>query len=371
MYFKDVIGHEGVKKLLIDEVQTGQVPHARLFKGPQGVGGLPLAMAYARYLCCNNRGVSDACGKCPSCIKFDKLMHPDIHFAFPVKSLGVSDDFLPVWRESLQTNPYMDFSDWLEIVRVENGQLLIGVKESDAINRKLSLKSSAGGYKVMIIWLPEKMNAGCANKLLKLLEEPPVGTVFILVSEQSDVILETILSRLQQVDLRRLSNIEIQKALEEKYGLQTEVAIEVACSAEGNYARAVEAISVANDREGFFELFVRLMRLAYARKLREIMEWSVEISSLGRERQKNLLRYMQRGLRENFIFNFHCQELNSMSAEEKTFSSRFSPFINERNVIGIMEELSLAEAHIEQNVSPRMVFFDLALKMIMLLKVGT
>ncbi|MBQ8594268.1 MAG: DNA polymerase III subunit delta' [Bacteroidaceae bacterium] len=368
MYFNDIVGHAEVKRQLMSEVRGGQVPHARLFTGVEGVGKLPLAVAYARYLCCENRGETDACGTCPSCVKFDKLAHPDLHFVFPVKSGAVSDDHLATWRELMLGNPYFDFNHWLEALDVENGQLLINVKESDAINRKLSLKSSAGGYKVMIVWLPEKMNVQCANKLLKLLEEPPSQTVFLLVSEQPEMMLETILSRLQRFELKRLPEQEIVAVMQERMGLQAADAKEVARQAEGSFAKALRTISVAADRTLYFNLFVSLMRLAYARKLREMMAWSMEVAALGRERQKNLLTYMQRELRENFIYNFHRSELVSMSAEEQQFSSKFAPFINERNVMDIMDELALAQAHVEQNVNPKMVFFDFALKMIMLLK---
>lgn len=368
MFFRDIIGQEEVKQRLLMDVKSGRVPHARLFCGPEGSGKLPMAVAYARYLCCTNRGETDACGQCPSCVKFNKLIHPDVHFAYPVKSGNVSDDYLREWRNLFLSSPYFSFPHWMEAMGVENQQPIINVKESDVISRKLTLKSSAGGYKVMIIWLPEKMNVQCANKLLKLLEEPPTQTVFLLISEAPELLLQTILSRTQRVDFPKLSLEEIASALKEQYALQPTDAEQVARLSEGNFLRALETIHVNEDSRTFFDLFVSLMRLSYQRRLREMKQWSEQVAAMGRERQKNFLTYCQRCVRENFISNFHRSELVYMNSEEQAFSRKFAPFINERNVIGIMEELALAQQHIEQNVNAKMVFFDFALKMIMLLK---
>jgi DNA polymerase-3 subunit delta' len=369
MYFKDIIGQQEAIQCLLQEVAEGRVAHARLFCGPEGSGKLPLAVAYARYLCCTNRQEGDACGTCPSCVKFNKLVHPDLHFAFPVKSGNhVSDDFIREWRGLLLQNPYFGFPQWMETMGVDNQQPLIAVRETDEIIRKLNLKSSAGTYKVMIIWLPEKMNVQSANKLLKLLEEPPYQTVFLLVSEQPDALLPTIQSRTQRMELRKLPEAVIVQSLQTKYGLQPTDAAHIAHLADGSMLKALEAIHISEDNQLFFDLFVSLMRLSYQRKLREMKLWSEQVAALGRERQKNLLTYCQRLTRENFIYNFHRPELVYMTAEEQNFSTRFAPFINERNVIGIMEELSLAQQHVEQNVNSKMVFFDFALKMIMLLK---
>lgn len=369
MFFRDIIGQEEAKQRLVREVAEGRVAHARLFAGPEGSGKLPLAVAYARYLCCVNRHDGDACGCCPSCVKFNKLVHPDVHFVFPVKSsTNVSDDFVREWRTLMLKTPYFSFSQWMETMGVENQQPLIGVKESDEIAKKFQLKSSAGGYKVMIIWLPEKMNQQSANKLLKMLEEPPQQTVFLLVSEQPDSLLATILSRTQRMDLKKLSESVIAEALQAQCGLQPADAVNVAHLAEGSMLKALEMIQINEDSRLFFDLFVSLMRLSYQRKLREMKLWSEQVAAMGRERQKNFLNYCQRSLRENFMYNFHCAELVYMTPEERAFSSRFAPFVNENNVIGIMEELALAQQHIEQNVNAKMVFFDFSLKMIMLLK---
>lgn len=372
MFFKDIIGQEQVKERLRLELHEGRVPHAQLFAGPEGSGALPLAIAYARFLLCTHRGETDACGTCPSCVKLNKLAHPDLHFVFPVvKRKGggdtVSDDYIREWRELAISTPYFGLNHWLDAMGAENQQAQIFVKESDELTRKLSLKSSEGGYKVVVLWLPEKMKVECANKLLKLLEEPPALTVFLLVSEEPDRILPTILSRTQRVNVPRLGDNEISTALSRQFGLQPSDAAETARLANGSYLQALEIIHRGDDNLLFFELFVSLMRLAYQRKVKDMKDWSETVATMGRERQKNFLAYCQRMVRENFISNFHRRKLNYMNRDEANFAVRFAPFINERNVIGIADELSEAQAHIEQNVNPRMVFFDFALKMIVLL----
>ena len=371
MFFKDVIGQEEAKQRLIREAKEGKIAHARLFCGPEGIGKLPLAIAYARYLSCNNPGEKDACGICPSCVKFNKLAHPDLHFVFPVikkKSKDtVSDDFIAEWRELLSQTPYFNLNIWLEEMGAENQQAQIYVKESDEIIRKLSLKSSQGGYKIMIIWLPEKMNVECSNKLLKLLEEPPSQTIFLLVSEEPDMLLTTIQSRTQRFSLYGIEEKYIVERLQSQYGLQERDAISIGHRSEGNFLKALESIHLNEENKLFFDLFVSLMRLSYQRKIREMKQWSETIAAMGRERQKHFLSYCQRLVRENFIFNFQDPSLIFMNEEEQNFSKRFAPYINEKNVMGIMDELSEAQRHIEQNVNARMVFFDFSLKMIVLL----
>lgn len=371
MFFKDVIGQEEAKQRLIREAKEGKIAHARLFCGPEGIGKLPLAIAYARYLSCNNPGEKDACGICPSCIKFNKLAHPDLHFVFPVikkKSKDtVSDDFITEWRELLSQTPYFNLNIWLEEMGAENQQAQIYVKESDEIIRKLSLKSSQGGYKIMIIWLPEKMNVECSNKLLKLLEEPPSQTIFLLVSEEPDMLLTTIQSRTQRFALYGIEEKYITEKLQSQYGLQERDAISIGHRSEGNFLKALESIHLNEENKLFFDLFVSLMRLSYQRKIREMKQWSETLAAMGRERQKHFLSYCQRLVRENFMFNFQDPSLIFMNEEEQNFSKRFAPYINEKNVMGIMDELSEAQRHIEQNVNARMVFFDFSLKMIVLL----
>lgn len=371
--FRDVIGQEAAKQRLLQEAGEGRIPHAQLFCGPEGAGKLPLALAYAKYLCCTNPGPEGACGTCPSCVKWNKLVHPDVHFMFPiVKSAKgkkeVCDDYLADWRHLLMNNPYFALPHWLSAMGAENGQALIYARESDEITRKLSLKSVEGGYKITIIWLPEKMHEACANKLLKLLEEPPEKTLFLLVSEMPEQLLSTILSRTQRFSVPRIAEADIALALRDKYAVQSADADAIAHMANGSFVKALETISLNEENQLFFDLFVSLMRLAWQRKIRELKQWSEQVAGLGRERQKNFLDYCQRMIRENFIYNLHQPEMNYLTLPEENFAIRFAPFVNERNVVGIMEELSEAQLHIVQNVNPRMVFFDFALKMIMLLK---
>lgn len=372
MFFRDIIGQEEIKKQLIKNVQENKIAHAQLFCGGEGVGKLPLAIAYARYISCLHPSDMDACGKCANCIKFNSLAHPDLHFIFPVvkkKSAKdtVSDDYIAEWRELVTRSPYFNLPMWLEEMGAENQQAQIYVKESNEIIRKLSLKSSQGGYKIIIIWLPEKMNQECSNKLLKILEEPAEQTVFLLVSEEPDMLLTTILSRTQRVNVKAIDEKDLQKALVNVYGLQEQDAQHIAHRSEGNFLKAIESISLNEENKLFFDLFVSLMRLSYQRKIKDMKVWSEKVAGMGRERQKHFLGYCQRMIRENFIYNFHNRSIIYLDNEEEAFSTRFAPFINERNVMEIMNELSEAQRHIEQNVNARMVFFDFSLKMIVLL----
>ena len=220
MFFRDVIGQEEVKQRLIQEVNEGRIPHAQLICGPEGVGKIPLAIAYARYISCSNRSETDACGVCPSCVKFNKLVHPDVHFVFPIVNkakspkVSVCADFLPQWREQLLTSPYFNLNHWLNNIGAENKQAQIFANESDEILKKLSLKSSEGGFKITIVWLPEKLHPVCANKLLKLLEEPPERTIFLLVSEKPDMILPTIQSRTQRMNVRKIDEASIDREVQ-------------------------------------------------------------------------------------------------------------------------------------------------------------
>jgi len=267
----------------------------------------------------------------------------------------------------MQRNPYIGIGLWLKEMDADNQQAQIYVKESDAIARKLSLKPCQGGKKVMIVWLPEKMNNDCANKLLKLLEEPSEGTVFLLVSEEPEKLLPTILSRTQRIDLKPVSTEAIAARLRSEYALDSTEAEHIARCSAGSWLKALETIHLNGENSLMLELFISLMRLAYQRKLREMKQWSETLAAMGRESQKRFLQYAQRMIRENFMLNFHNPGLCYMDTEESAFASRFAPFVNERNIIPLMDELAEAERHIEQNVNARMVFFDLALKTIVLL----
>ncbi|MBR3855350.1 MAG: DNA polymerase III subunit delta [Bacteroidaceae bacterium] len=376
MLFADIIGQEAIKAQLRRFVDENRLAHALLLAGPRGNGKLPLAVALAHYLLCRTHHDGDACAACSTCTKVNKLIHSDLHFVFPVlkkKSSGpdsvpVSDDYIAAWRELFIKNPYMTYADWLSKMGVENQQPMIYERESSEILHKLSLQSREGGWKIVIIWLPEKMREVCSNKLLKIIEEPPKDTLFILVSEEPEAIIPTILSRTQRIDIPAIEPASIAAALVQRYGLSGEDATRVALHSGGSWEKAEEHLRVDSDKEQYLEFFMQLMRVAYARNIREMKKWSEQVAALGRERQKHLLDYCQRMIRENFIMNFRHNEMLSMNSAERNFSVRFSPFVNEKNIFGIMEELSEAQRHIEQNVNAKMVFFDMSLRMIVLIK---
>ena len=370
MQFKDIIGQEAIKKQLIEEVDANRIPHAQLFQGLAGYGSLPLALAYAQYINCTNKQENDSCGECISCKTTNKLIHPDLHFVLPIVKRGkkLSDDFLPEWRELATQQSYFNFEHWLNALNAGNSQAIIYSKESEELTRKLSFKSSQGGYKIVIIWLPEKMHIALGNKLLKLLEEPADQTVLLLVAERTEAILPTILSRTQRRNIPAIDNESMAKALREKYNVLPQEREEIAHLAQGNYIKALESIHLNDEKQHYFELFVSLMRLSYQRKVKEMKAWSEEVAEMGREKQKSFLNYCQHMVRESFIHNLNHNELNYLTQQEKKFAVNFSPFINESNVFDIMNELSEAARHIEQNVNSKMVFFDFSLKTIVLIK---
>lgn len=374
MLFKDIIGQEKLKQQLRLSVQEGRIPHAQLFTGPVGAGKLPLALAYAQYLNCQHRTDEDSCGVCPTCQQFARLEHPDLHFVFPIykpegrKEPPVCDDFIEDFRQQILTQPYFDTEDWNATLGLENKQTVIYEKESSEILRKLSLKPFGEGSKVMIIWQAEKMNSTCANKLLKILEEPPSQTVFILITEQPDMLMSTIISRCQQIRVPKLPNEVVAAAIGRE---------DIARIANGNYVVARRLCEQQDENNAFHEDFVALMRNAWRvahqqdyNALQTLRKWSMAISDskVGREKQKAFLQYVQRQIRENFIANRHLPELNYQTKEEETFSVKFAPFIHMGNVEGILAELDKAEVQIGQNGNAKIIFFDLCLQMIVLIK---
>ena len=373
MYFKDIIGQEEIKRHLIQTAQSGVLPHAQLFTEPGGSGAFALALAYARYVNCSRRTDTDACGQCPSCLKYDELAHPDLHFVFPIvakkeRKKEICDDYLQEWRAFLHDHTYFGIDQWLDAMDAGNSQALIYSKESDEIIRKLSLKIYEADYRVLLVWLPEKLHVSCANKLLKLIEEPPAHTLILMVSEQPDLILGTIQSRTQRINIPRILPEDLAKAMQSRYGLSPEDAHYVSHLANENYLKAVEAISVNEETMFFLEQFKTVMRNSWARNVKAMKEQADVLASIGREKQKNYLAYCQRLVRENFIYRFQAPELNYMNREEAAFAVKFSPYVNERNVIDLMDELAKAELHISQNVNPKMVFFDLALRITVLIR---
>ena len=371
--FKDIIGQDDVKEHLLQMAEENRLPHALMFCGPQGAGKLPLALAFARSLLCRSSKDGEPCGICDDCRMLATWAHPDLHFSFPVykaKSTDhpVSDDYLPQWREQLVKDPYFDMEQWLETIKADKQQLTVYVQESDLLQKKLALKSSQGGRKIVILWLPEKLSQEVANKLLKLIEEPPAKTHFLLVSEDPDMVLGTIQSRVQRINVPALSEGVIAEALMRLHGVPEALARETAHLAQGSYTEAEKRMAEGCESHEMQELFMRLMRESYTRKIKGMYSWTEEVAAMGRERQKRLLEYFQRQMRENFIYNFRRPEMTFLSKEESQFSTRFAPFINERNILFLTDLLSEAQRDIAQNVNPKMVFFDVALKMTILLK---
>lgn len=381
MLFSQIIGQEAVKQQLRQSVREGRIPHAQLFAGISGIGKLQLALAYAQYLNCPHRSDEDSCGQCPTCLQFEKLQHPDLHFVFPiVGSDETCDNFLEAWRDIILSKHYFDLEDWHKALGVETKQSMIYEKESGEILRKLSLKPYGDGYKVMIIWQPEKMNTTTANKLLKLLEEPPAQTVFLLVSERPEQLLTTIQSRVQTIRIPRLETETIEAALQQQ-GMEPTQAHDIARIANGSYLEALKKADQSEENQQELRDFIALFRDAYTvgvlndpqkkyESLKKLRQWSIDMADpkVGRERQKHFLQYAQQQVRENYIRNLGQPELNYQLEAERDFSVKFAPFIHSGNVEAIMNQLDLAERQIEQNGNAKMIFFDLCLQMIVLIK---
>lgn len=370
MLFSEIIGNQAVKQRLIQTAGDGRISHAQLFLGPEGSGALALAIAYAQYINCTARTQTDACGQCSSCVKYNKLVHPDLHFVFPVaatdkvKKDPVSDLFLAEWRKLFAQNPYFGLNQWLEFLNVENKQVGIQKNESAEIIKKLNLKTYEADFKVMVIWLPEKMNDSSANKLLKILEEPPAKTLFLLVSENEGEILQTILSRTQLVKISKLDSPELKKTLQAKYQLADDVLTAVVQTSNGNYNAALQLLETSDQFTENFEWFTRYMRLSYSRNVPELLQWADGLASQGRERLKNFLEYSLKMVRENFMLNNHVPQIVYLNNTENQFSQKFHTFINEVNVATLTRELNEAHYHIERNGNAKIILFDLALKTI-------
>lgn len=372
--FDNIIGQKEYIASLRTAIDNNRLPHALLISGNEGSGSLALAYAAAQYLICPHRHDGDACGQCPQCLQLGKLQHPDVHFVFPVvrkknqKEAPISLDYMSEWRNAFLNNHYLTLNEWTTKSGEENKQAGIFVAEANNIIKTLSVKPFESDYRVMIIWLPEKMNEETANKLLKIIEEPNDMTHFFLVSQEPERIIGTIQSRVQRINLPPIADVDIQQALVSRFDCPQDKAIDYARMSHGSYVEALKLLNDDEERSFYFTKFCEMMRLSYAKKLFDMKEWSEELSGIGRERQKAYLQYAQQMIRENFIMNFNTPSLNYLNENERTFSSRFHAFVNHNNVTGIMDELALAEKDIMQNVNAKMVFFDLSLKLIMLLK---
>jgi len=372
MQFKEIIGQTAVKQRLINSFSEGRLSHAQLFLGPEGSGSLALAIAYSQYINCQNRTSEDSCGTCPSCTKYKGLVHPDLHFVFPIITSPkfkepVSDNYIAEWRKiNLENKSNFNLNEWLEFIDAENKQGSIQKNESAEINRKLNLKTYEADYKTMIIWMADKMNETCANKILKILEEPPPNTLFILISENTDAILATILSRTQMVKIPKIDKASMFKYIQTEYGLADAETTFVAENANGNIIAAKSIVSISEEIGLFFESFTTLMRKSYQRDFEGLIDWSKQVATWGREKQKTYLEYCLGMLRNNFVMNQKANDILHMSKMESDFSTKFSVFITDLNIEEFSVLLSEAHYHIERNGSAKIIFLDMALKIAIL-----
>ncbi|MBQ0069036.1 MAG: DNA polymerase III subunit delta [Bacteroidales bacterium] len=372
MKFSDILGNEQAVNRVRQLIDNDRLPHALLLHGDPGTPKLALARVMAQYMHCTNRSGGEPCGVCPSCRQHASLNHTDTFFSFPYlkrDDSSVCDDFIPEWKDFLAENPLVeDYQAWLSLLKNENSQPAILVRESDNIVRKMSMSAFTSKYKVLIMWLPEKMREDCANKLLKLIEEPFDDCKFILVSNNAKEILPTIISRTQRVELMRVPLTTIAQYMTGAYGIDMQEAMAMAATADGDVAQAVRLMHTDSENHEFHERFVELMRLAYMRDLVKLRDWSETIAAMKREKSRRFLAYCARQVRENFIYNLHTPGLNYMTREEEQFSTRFAPFINENNVERMFDEFTRADAEIQGNGNARIILFDMAVRTTILIK---
>ena len=375
MLFKDIIGQENIKNHLIQTVNNGRISHAQLFISPKGSGALPLAIAYAQYILCKNKESENNFGDESCNLKFEKLAHPDLHFSFPVavnvkvKNHPVSNLFLEEWRDFIKSTPYGSLFNWYQKLGIENKQGQIGVDEAEEIVKKLILKSYEGGYKVMIIWMAEKMNITASNKLLKLIEEPPKKTLLLLIAENEEQIIKTILSRCQVLHIKALSDIEIKDNLIQKYKLSEYDAMKIAHQANGDWNKAIRSLN-QNDNEDIFEKwFVTWVRSAFRAKgnasvIQDLITWSDEIAKTGRESQKRFLDYCSHFFRQAMLTNYKADNLVLFEAQTTGFDiHKFAPFVHGGNIEDIHNAIEEAIYHIERNGNAKIILLDLSMQL--------
>lgn len=372
MRFSDILGNERAVEQVRALIDNERLPHALLLHGEPGVPKLALARAMAQYLHCENRTDGEPCGVCPSCRQHESFNHTDTFYSFPfIKKEEDSncDDFMPEWRDFLKECPVVeDYQLWLQLLKNDNSQPHILVKESENIVRKMNMSSFVSKYKVLIMWLPEKMREDCANKLLKLIEEPFDDCKFILVSDNPKEILPTIFSRTQRIELPRPAMTTVAGYLANRYGIGQEDAMAIAASADGNVCHAEHLLQADNENHEFHLKFIELMRLAYMRELAKLKVWSEEIAAMKREKARRFLAYAARQVRENYISNLHIGDLNYMTGEERQFSVKFAPFINEGNIERLLDEFTRADLEIQGNGNAKIILFDMAIKITILIK---
>jgi DNA polymerase-3 subunit delta' len=378
MLFKNVLGLEHIKNHLVTTADSGRVAHAQLFVGPEGSGVLPMALAYAQYLLCSNTGGENEGGDAVCNTKCASLSHPDLHFAFPVassdkvKSHAVSDHYLQEWRQFVKEQPYGNLFDWYRHIGIEKKQGQIGVDEAQDMVKKLSLKSYEGGYKILIVWMAEKMNISAANKLLKLIEEPPQKTILLLLAEEEEQIINTIRSRCQILHFPPLAEQNILNELVNR-GVSQPEAHAIAQEAHGNFNKALDLLNKDSEDLVFERWFVQWVRSAFKAKgnkaaIQELILWSDEVAKTGREVQKQFLSYCLSIMRQALLLNYNAHELVYTKIHMEDFDlKRFAPFVHENNILDIVEELEKAIFHVERNGNSKLIFTDLSIKLTRLL----
>ena len=379
MLFSEILGQEHIKNHLTTSVDNGRIPHAQLFVGPEGSGALPMAIAYAQYILCQNKNGENSGGVDSCNLKFQNISHPDLHFAFPVttsdkvKSKPVSNFYLEEWRQLIAQQPYGNLFDWYKLLGVDNKQGQIGVDEAHEIVKSLSLKAYEGGYKVMLIWMADKMNISAANKLLKLIEEPPSQTTFILITEDEEQIISTIRSRCQLLHFPPLSEEDIKNGLIKNFNLEASVATKIAHQANGNYNKACDLVYHDTEDTQFEDWFIFWIRSAFKAKgnksaIHDLISWSEEIAKQGRETQKKFLHFCLEFFRQAMLMNYSASELVYLETKADNFDlSKFAPFVHGNNILDISDELQDAIYHIERNGNSKIILTDLSIKLTRLL----
>lgn len=371
MRFADIAGHEEVKRRLREMVDNERIPHALLLEGPSGTGKFMLARAFAQYIHCENRHDGDSCGECPACRQHEAFNHIDTIFSFPVvKKSGrtaLSDDYRDTFGEFIAESPYMDFTDWVSKLDNVNAQPMIYVEEGAELLRRLTYMTRRSKYKVVLLWLPERLKEETANKLLKLVEEPFGDTIFVMVSNNGRGILPTIYSRTQRITVPRYSDGELEDVLRTQ-GMDEATAADIVRIADGSVNQAWKIAHVSAERRKYFDLFVELMRKAYGRKVLELRGWSKAVSELGREPAMQFIDYCCRLIRESFVMHLHVDRLLTLSANEREFVNKFFTFINEKNVVDMIELFDRSRRDIAANGNAKIIFFDLAVRVIMLIR---
>ncbi len=361
MKFQQIYGQTGLKKRLIEEVRQGKIPHARMFVGKMGFGTLDLAQAYLQFIYCENKQENDSCGDCASCSKVSQNIHPDIHFSIPsVQAIAKdSDGFMKEWREILSQNKPFDLNDWIEQIDPKSMRKpILGTEEGNRINRVLSLKSYEGGYKTVLIWLPEEMNTTCANNILKILEEPQPKTLFLLVSENNDSILPTILSRTQMLSVGPLSMDDLVNSLKSK-GLSLSQSESLAARADGDLLAALSLIHDVDELDKKREQFIQMMRVCFKKDVNAMLDWVESVSELSREGQKQFTLYALHMIRQSILKNYTDNILTRASEEEKAFLTNFSKFITNNNLFDFIQMFDDSYYHLERNANGKLLFTQL------------